>query len=288
MATASATVTSCGNVFQYAVSICWSRTACYRSHCRVLSLPPPPQLGLRLCTCVGWYCWCSHSSSTESVTVAHAQVRSRQGKRRGNATLYETARTAWERPSVAYSCLASGWLVQRCWRIPVKTPCAFHYSPLHQWDTVCTWRIVAALHTKPLQHQLYRSHGWHWIHPIARSGKGVGRQDTHSTEVSLLFENVLIAFVIFSRWIFASNWIHQPVQIYTSIAAGIHSKLLNYRLCRDNLQLSYPYVCKYASWLTLFLFRATNTFRILRWIGFSNPFQFLRGIGFSNPFRFLR
>ena len=48
------------------------------------------------------------------------------------------------------------------------------------------------------------------------------------TEVSLLFENVLTTFVIFSRWIFASNWILQPVQIYTSIAAGIHSKILNH------------------------------------------------------------
>ncbi len=48
------------------------------------------------------------------------------------------------------------------------------------------------------------------------------------TEVNLLFENVLITFVIFSLWIFVSNRILQPVQIYTSIAASIHMKILNY------------------------------------------------------------
>ena len=48
------------------------------------------------------------------------------------------------------------------------------------------------------------------------------------TEASILFENVLIIFFIFLWWIFASDWILQPVQIYTSIAAGIHSKILNH------------------------------------------------------------
>ncbi len=48
------------------------------------------------------------------------------------------------------------------------------------------------------------------------------------TETNLLFENVLITFVIFVLWIFASDWILQPVQIYTSTADGIHTKSLNY------------------------------------------------------------
>ncbi len=47
------------------------------------------------------------------------------------------------------------------------------------------------------------------------------------TEVSLLFEQVLTTFAIFSLWTFASNCILEPVQIYMSIAAGIHSKVLN-------------------------------------------------------------
>ncbi len=49
---------------------------------------------------------------------------------------------------------------------------------------------------------------------------------TQSPQKSL-FENDLITFVLFSRWIFASNWILQPVQIYPSIATGIHTKILN-------------------------------------------------------------
>ncbi len=122
--------------------------------------------------------WCSHPSSME--TVAHSQVRSRQGRHRGKATLYETTSTAWECPSAAYSYLASGWLVRRCWRIPVKTSFAFECFPFRQWNTVCTWRIVADVHTKHLQHHLYRNHGWHWIHSMACSGKSVGQQDTHN------------------------------------------------------------------------------------------------------------
>ena len=42
------------------------------------------------------------------------------------------------------------------------------------------------------------------------------------TEASLLFENVLITFVVFLWWIFVSDLILLPVQIYTSIVAGIH------------------------------------------------------------------
>ena len=66
-----------------------------------------------------------------------------------------------------------------------------------------------------------------------------------------------------------------------SIAAGIHTKVLNYS-CHIFMFVNTPayYV---------FLFRATNPFRFLRGIGFTNPFRFLLGmIGFSNPFRYLR
>jgi hypothetical protein len=68
--------------------------------------------------------------------------------------------------------------------------------------------------------------------PIAtRSPQGL-------TEASLLFENVLIIFVIFVMD-FASDWILQPVQIYTSIAADIHSKILNHS-CHIFMMVNMP------------------------------------------------
>ena len=47
-------------------------------------------------------------------------------------------------------------------------------------------------------------------------------QQPTEVPVSLLFENVLITFVIVLLWIFASDWILQPDQMFTSIAAGNH------------------------------------------------------------------
>ena len=99
------------------------------------------------------------------------------------------------------------------------------------------------------------------------------------TEVNLLFENVLITFVILFAMDICKGLDSPTRSDQPSIAAGIHTKVLNYS-CHIFMYVNTPayYV---------FLFRATNPFRFLRGIGFSNPFRYLRDIGFSNPFRFV-
>ena len=142
------------------------------------------------------------------------------------------------------------------------------------------------------------------------------------TEVSLLFENVLITFVIFSRWIFASDFLFwmvwmQPVHFSFLDGLDATSPFFLFSVVQsifsflDGLDATSPFFvsrwsacnqsifCFSMVWMQPVHFSFSRwsgcnqsifRFRFLRGIvGFSNPFQFLRGIvGFPNPFRFLQ
>ncbi len=104
-------------------STCWFQTACSLSSFRVVLNLLQLLLGSYPWSSEELYWICSHSGSME--WEAHVQGRSPLGRHRAMALDFEMQPfcTALEHLSSAYSCLESEWLVQWCWRRPVKHPC---------------------------------------------------------------------------------------------------------------------------------------------------------------------